>query len=361
MMLHPSAQTQALSAPDPTVAEELLDLVLQHCRAGQADTAQRLAQDIKAQFATEPAIDALLAPIMAGACQPRQPDSQSEIHLSIGRDDNINLGVLTRTVSLGGPMQPITYQLDDSYQPVSTLYATLTGMHQQRMANGWQLQATAGLRQLTQYSPLNTLGLQLTARKPVALRSLPGQLSLSWSETWLGGSHYRSAPTVQWQSQPSQGRQGWIVNAQIQHQNLSDSTLDATLLETSISYQVRPSASSQINAGAGWTNDNAHHSRAGGDRHGLHLQAGWQHASQSGIWHAQWLEHQWQTAQAFLPGLIDQRRSHRTTTWTMGYQRPMAKGRMVYIDYQRRNSRDNIPLYTHQSNQLAVGWVIRWP
>jgi len=354
------SQAQSPSEIDAIVAEELLDHVLAHCRAGQAEQAQRLARDIREQFATTPAIEALLGPILEGACKAPMPPSARlrELHLSLGWDDNVNLGIAGSSVTAA---QPITYRLDDSYQPVSSSYVSAMAMQQHQTANGWTLQAAIGARQLTQYSPFNTLGLQLTGRRAQTIWGTPGQLNLGWVETWLGGQHHRSAPSLAWTSLPSRGQQGWIVSATAQQQQFARIEADARQILAGITHQSRPNAHTQISWGGGLLHDQALGQRAGGNRQGAHLLAHWQHARQDGLLHAQWALHQWTSAQGFLPGLIDQRRHNATTTWVMGYQRPLAQGRSVYVEYQHRNSRDNVPLYDHRSNQLGVGWLLRWP
>jgi hypothetical protein len=100
--------------------------------------------------------------------------------------------------------------------------------------------------------------------------------------------------------------------------------------------------------------------RAGGQRTGMSLQLGWQHAIHGGLWHAQWVQQSWRSAHDFLPGLIDYRRSNQTATAIVGYQKALASGAVGYIEYQHRNSKDNVPLYVYRSNQLAVGWTRRW-
>lgn len=357
------AQSQSPAEIDALVAEELLDHVLAQCRAGQAEQAQRLARDIREQFATTPAIEALLGPILEGACKvPMAPSARlRELHLSLGWDDNVNLGIAASSITFQTPVQPITYKLDDSYQPVSSTYVSATAMRQHTTANGWTVQATAGARQLTQYSPFDTVGLQLTGRRPQSIWGTSGQLSLGWSETWLGGQHHRSTPSMAWSSLPSRGQQGWVMSANLQQLQFSRIDADARQLQVSIAHQSRPDAQTQISWGGGLLNDQALGLRAGGNRRGAHIQTSLQHARQGGLWHAQWALHQWTTAQVFLPGLLEQRRNNVTSTWIMGYQRPLAHNRLVYVEFQHRNSQDNVPLYDHRSNQLGVGWLMRWP
>lgn len=356
------AQAQSPAEIDVLVAEELLELVLAQCRAGQAEQAQSLAQDIREQFATTPAIEALLGPITDGVCQPpTAPASRlRELHLSLGWDDNVNLGIAAASVTFQTPAQPITYALDDSYKPVSSAYVSATAMQQHSTTHGWTLQYAAGARQLARYSPYNTFGLQVTGRRSQSIWGTPGHLSLGWGETWLGGHHHRRAPSLSWTSLPSQGQQGWVFNANAQHHRFARTEADARQLQAGITHQSRPNTHTQIRLGAGLLHDHALSPRAGGHRQGANAQVSWQHARQGGLWHAQWALHQWTSAQAFLPGLIEQRRHNATTTWVMGYQRPMAQGGLVFAEYQHRSSKDNLPLYAHNSNQLSMGWLLRW-
>lgn len=67
------SQAQSPSEIDAIVAEELLDHVLAHCRAGQAEQAQRLARDIREQFATTPPLKPCSAPSWKGPAKPPCP------------------------------------------------------------------------------------------------------------------------------------------------------------------------------------------------------------------------------------------------------------------------------------------------
>jgi len=321
-----------------------------------------MALDIQRQLLTTPAIDALLAPVMSGACQAPTSNRLGELHLSLGWDNNINLGVSASSVNFQTATQTVNYQLDDSYRPIRSAYVSAIGMHQHNTASGWAIQALAGARQLSSYSPFNTLGLQITGRHPLQVGGAAGHLTLGWAETWLGGQHYRSAPSLTWQSQPHQGQAGWGMQANVQqHHHRTSGTPDARLLQASLSYQARPAPPTQISWGAGLLHDQALDTRAGGNRQGHHLQARWKHSTPTGLWHAQWARHPWQSAKPFLPGLIDAQRHNDTTTLAIGYQRPLGQGQLAYVEYQSRNSRDSVPLYTHRSNQLSAGWLLRWP
>jgi len=354
--------TQAQNQADPQITEELLDQIMDLCRAGQSETARQMALDLQRQLPTTPAIDALLDPVMSGACQIPTPGRLAVLHLSFGWDNNINLGVSASTVNFQTATQTFNYQLDDSYRPIRSAFVSATGMREHTTSNGWTVQALAGARQLSSYSAFDTLGLQATARRPLQVASAAGQLSIGWAETWLGGQHYRSAPSLAWQSQPQQGLAGWGVQANVQqHHHHTPGTPDARLLQASLSYQLRPAPPTQISWGAGLMHDQALDARAGGNRQGHHLQARWQYSTPAGLWHAQWARHQWQSAIAFLPGLVDARRRNDATTWVIGYQRPLGQRQLAYLEFQSRHSRDSVPLYTHRSNQLSAGWLLRWP
>jgi hypothetical protein len=354
--------TQAQNELDPRATEELLDLVMVQCRAGQAEAARQIAQDILEQLPTTPAIQALLNPVLSGACQAPAPSHLTELHLSLGWDDNVNLGISIGSINFQTANQTFNYQLDDSYRPISSAYISATGMRQHTTDSGWTVQALAGARQMSSYSPLDTLGLQVTGRRPLQVRGAAGHLTIGWAETWLGGQHYRSSPSLSWQSLPSKGRQGWSLQTNIQqHQHHTLSTADARLLQGAIAYQTRLWQNTQISWGAGLLHDQALGQRAGGNRQGHHLQARWQRLTPAGLWHVQWAKHQWQSSNAFLPGLLDQQRRNNSDLWAIGFQRPLQHGSFVYVEYLHRNNRDSVPLYTHQSNQISAGWLVRWP
>lgn len=354
--------THANEVPDPLMAEELVDMVLRHCRDGEALQAQKLAQDIREQFATTPAIDTLLAPAVEGRCDASAVRaSVRELHFSVGWDDNVNLGLLANSVTFQMVQQPVSYQLDDSYKPVHSAFVSASGLYQTTVASDWTLQAIAGVRQLQDYSPLNTLGFQVNALHSTSLLGVAGITTIGWAQTWLGGHHYRSAPSVAWNSLAGAGRHGWSWAVSAQQHDYSGSPLDARLMQVSTSYRYRPQAQTQITMVAGLMHDQALGQRAGGNRQGTSMQVSWQEAWQGGAWNAQWALHQWVSTEAFLPGLMDYHRSNRTGTVSLGYQRPVRSGGIAYAEFQLRDSRDNVPLYVYRSNQLMLGWMLRWP
>ena len=144
---------QALASADAPFAEELVDLVLQHCQDGNAQQALVISKAIREQLVPPPEILSLLAQINQTGCKakPRLPNNSqyTEVSLGMGFDDNINQGLSAESITLGSPIKPITFILNNDYKPVSKSYLAVTGTRQITTDNGWVLRGTAGLRQIS--------------------------------------------------------------------------------------------------------------------------------------------------------------------------------------------------------------------
>lgn len=363
----PPAQVAVL---ETGFAEELIDLMLMHCQAGQQSQANAIGQAIREQLSPPPLIVQLLDQISQSGCQspaPQRTEPHTEVTLAIGYDNNSNQGINISSMTLGSSLQPITFQLDSSYQPIPSSHVTATATRQTQTDSGWRLHATAGLRHLSQYRALDTIGLHLGARQTLAPIGIPSTVQLGWTESWLGGTRYQQAPYIEWQSSfganatftpaPS----SWQINGHIQHfSHPGVSTQNALATRLGISRQYRPTPLSLITLGAALVHDQALQQRAGGNRQGHHLSASAQHFLGQAQVQAQWSETRWTSTQDFSPGLIDQVRSNQATQLSLAYQRPLGQGARLNIEYQHRSARDNIPLYAYRSNALVAGWTQQW-
>jgi hypothetical protein len=358
------------SGIEPGFAEELIDLMLMHCQAGEQAQANAIGQAIREQLDPPPPIRQLLDQITPNGCKSpaaQRTEPHTEVNLAIGYDDNSNQGIGISSVTLGNSLQPITFQLDGSYRPIASSHIKATATRQIQTANGWRLHATAGLRHLSQYSALDTIGLHLGARQTLKPLGIPSSVQLGWTESWLGGTRYQQAPYIEWQSSfganPtfSAAPESWQINGVVQRFSQPGfSTQNTISTRLGISRQYRPTPPSRITLGVALVHDHALNQRAGGSRQGHQLNANAQHFLGQAQLQAQWSQTRWDSAQAFSPGLIDQTRSNQTTQLSLGYHRPQGLGGRLYFEYQRRSARDNIPLYTYRSNALVAGWTQQW-
>lgn len=355
---------QAQTDLEPLIAEELIELALAQCSAGNALQASRLAQEIRYSFTTTAAIDVLLDPMIEGACEPRPKALNLELNITTGWDDNINQGITSSSITFSGAAQtasqPLTLILDDSYRPISGTFINTTASIQQTTRSGWTMQAIAGARQVNNASAYNVVSLQGAARHPLRVWGMPGQLILGLNQDWLAGARYHNALSMAWQSQPSRGKQGWVLSGNAQQHNYTASTADNLLIQADISHQHQVSARHLFILGAGILHDQALGPRAGGNRMGSDVHAQWQYKNMSQVWYAQWAAQHWTSSEAFFKGLIDQQRYNTTSTWVLGYQQTILGRGCLFIEYQHRSSKDNVPLYANQSNKVSVGWQLDW-
>jgi hypothetical protein len=355
----------AMSRPDEPFQEELIDLVIQQCQAGDNKQVQAISQAIRDQLAPPPEILALLAQIEQTNClgptQKPTDRSYTELAIAMGFDDNINLGIKADSITLGSPSKPITFLLDSDYKPNSRAYLSASAARQFITDNGWTLQGSMGLRKINNYSPLDTVGYSLNGRYALKPMGTTSYVQIGWSQSWLDGTVYRQIPTLEWESSFGNPKQPWVINGQLQQPNYpTQSSQDARIALLSLTRYVRWQPLGLLSVGAGLINDQALKQRAGGNRQGQTIQASAQHDLPHGQIQAQWSQTLWISAQDFFPGLVNERRQNRATQLTLTYQRKLSAQISFYAQYQHRTAQDTVPLYAHTSNDLVAGWVQRW-
>lgn len=355
----------ALASEDAPFAEELVDLVVQHCQDGNTQQAMALSKAIQEQLAPPPEILSLLAQINQTGCKtkPLLPDKSqfNEVSLGMGFDDNINQGVSTESITLGSPIKPITFILNNDYKRVSKSYLAATATRQMATDNGWILRGTAGLRQISHYSQLDTAGIQVSGRYGLRPLDLPSFVQVGLSQSWLGGTVYRRVPSVEWQSYLGDAQQPWVLNVQMQQLSHDIvATQDARITTLSTTRYLRLEPFSLIALGFGLMRDQALGQRAGGNRQGETLQISAQHSLPQGQLHLQWIQARWVSAKDFSQGLVDYPRQNHTSQLSLGYQEKLSAGTSFYVEFQRRIARDNTPLYSYTSSGIVAGWIQQW-
>lgn len=359
-----AAVGMAFATEDIGYTEDLVDTVLQHCQAGQAEQALSISRAIAEQLQPPPEILSLLASITQNGCQtqPRSTGAAyTEWSVVTGFDDNVNQGIAADSVTFGTALKPVILVLDSDYKPVSSPYIATTVTRQMTTEDGWVLRGTLGHKQIGQYSQLNTSGLNLSARYMLQPMGIPSTVQLGWSQSWLGAHLYRRVPSLEWQSQFGRAGENWQAHAQIQQLQHADNTSENAYIYTlKATREFRWSPQGLAVLGVGLMRDLASHERAGGDRQGQTTQALLQYAMPQGQIQLQWSHVRWASQKDFSPNLVDYPRQNRTTQFTLGYQtHAHARGRF-YLELQRTLARDNVPLYAHTANGLMAGWVQQW-
>lgn len=356
----------AMSGPDEPFAEELMDLVIQQCQAGNKKQVQIIGQAIRDQLSPPPEILALLKQIEQSECTgPISAATDrpfTQVALAVGFDDNINLGIKAESITLGAASsKPITLLLNSDYKPNSQAHLAATLTRQITTDNGWTLQGSLGLRKIHNYSQLDTAGYSVNARYAMSPLGVPSQVLVGWTQSWLGGPLYLQTPTLEWESTLGNPKQPWVINGQIQQPSYPTQTSqDARIALMTLTRYLRWEPIGLVSLGAGLLHDQALKQRAGGNRQGQTLQATVQHNLPQGQLQAHWSQTRWTTALDFSPGLLDEQRQNRSSQLTLTYQKKISTQSNVYVQYQQKSAKDNVPLYAHTSNGLVAGWVQQW-
>ena len=363
-MGHLFAQKAFASAAMP-FEEDLVDMVVQQCQAGNAQQAMAISQAIREQLSPPPEILALLTEINQTGCRAKTRITSNghltEVSLGIGYDDNINQGVSADSITLGSSVKPITLILSNDYKPLSKTYLAATATRQITTDNGWTLRGIVGLRQVSHYSQLDTVGIQMTGRYALRPLGVPSFIQVGMSQSWLADSVYRRVPSLEFQSNLGNEQQPWVLNGQMQQlsQDIVN-TQGARITSVSATRHLRWENLTLIALGAGLMRDRALGQRAGGDRQGETLQISVQHSLPQGQLQAQWIRARWATANDFAFGLVDYPRQNQTSQLLLSYQKKLTAEKSIYVEYHRRIARDNIPIYAHSSSGISAGWIQQW-
>jgi hypothetical protein len=356
---------QAKASADAPFGEELVSMVVQQCQEGNAEQAMAISQAIREQLSPPPEILALLVQINQTGCRAKPQLTSNgqitEVSLGMGFDDNINQGVSAESITLGSPIKPITLLLNNAYKPVSKSYLSATATRQIIIDNGWTLRGSLGLRQISNFSQLDTAGIQMTGRYALQALGLPSFVQVGISQSWLAGTVYRRVPSVEFQSNLGNEQQPWVLNGQIQQLSHDIvTTQDARITSISATRYLRLEPLTLIALGAGLMLDQALGQRAGGNRQGETLQISAQHSLPHGQLQAQWIHTRWATAKDFSFGLVDYPRQNQTSQLLLSYQKKPTAGTSIYVEYHRKIARDNIPIYAHTSSGIVAGWIQQW-
>lgn len=359
-----AAELEALSAPG--IAGEILDTAVRHCQRGESEQAAAMFRAIREQLEPPPGILKVVAELEASGCRPPWMEPGTwKLQLGGGYDSNVSQGISARSLVIGSGADAIELALDDSFRPRSSAYVQATADYATLLpfGSGVRLQLGAGHRANLQQSrfDLSTLSASATREFQWARGVLRAQVD--HAEVWLAGRHYQRVQGVSgqmiWPQAKSDGV--WLATGTVRSiAYMTQAAQNSWQFEAGLLREQRLGGGVAIFGGVSLQHDDATRGRPGGDRTGAEFQlggalpyAGWQvrpFASYA----------RWTSAQAFAPGLLDDRRHNQLLQVVVQAEKPLGPQTSLLLEWRSRWSRDTVALYSYTAHALGASVVRRF-
>mgnify|MGYP003381684524 CR=1 FL=1 len=344
---------------EPVVADEILDLAIEHCRRGENVQAQAIFKAIKEQLDPPRSHLEIIAQHEAVGCQmpAYSPSVRWNVQAGGGYDTNVNQGILSRYMVFGSGLNEIELELGDAYKPVPSAFAVAGLDASFRFGDFAVGQAAIQHRSNASLPALNLTTLTAGVVRPFVILDRPGRLQVDVGEAWLRGSRYQQigAAGVQWLL--TESGQPWLANvATLRNRYPSQPDQDSQLTEAGIWREQMLAPTFGVFGGIAALYDNALRNRPGGDRAGYRVQLGL-----STGW-GEWLIQprinmlRWRSSEVYSPGLVDVVRRHQLTQIGLQLTRPIAQGQQVVVEWRINDARDSVSLFSYRGQSLGVYW-----
>lgn len=346
----------------PSIEADIVNTALEHCRLGEAIQAQALFNAIKAQLdLTDPMreiIRSLEASGCAGVAAP--PPVRWSVQLGGGYDNNVNQGILSRSLVMGSGLSSIELELGDAYRPKASAFVVGGLDASFRIGNFAVGQVAVQHRDNHSVPELNMTSVVASAISPFSLFDRPGRIQFDLGETWLGGSNYQKAGSagVQWLFMGS--GQPWLASlATLRTNYASLPNQDNQLTELGVWREKHVAPTLGFFGGLSALYDRAVNRRPGGDR------AGWRFQLGGTTVMADWLIQprlnvlRWESQELFSPGLIDVRRRHQLAILDIQLVRPIAEKQQIILEWRASSAQDSVPLFTYRAQSVGVYWRLQ--
>jgi hypothetical protein len=346
---------------EPQHAGAWLDLAIIQCEMGHAEEAERLFRAIEQRFSPPAGIMEVIAIHRATGCKGWQPQSQLNVALARGFDNNVNQGATSPNFSIGSGTSRIDLELLPEYRPKHDQYTLLSADY----ARDLMQDGTSGFAQL-RVRHNDSLSNYNTASLLFGLEHLwrPGNWELhgigAIGLLTLGNRLYQRQDQLQLRvAPPLKLPQQWHLNLTAGMTHIEYPTLanfDSNTFEFSglLGYRA---GESQTQAGAGYLADQGEAKRLGGNRKGWFASV--QERMPIGsrvIGEFGWTRQIWLSQSAYSPGLIDQVRRQDTQLVRAALTIPIKPRQSVQIELRQVRNDENISIFQYNSRLLQVGW-----
>ena len=344
------------------IAEEVLDAAIDHCRRGQMAQARALFAAIRDQLDPPHSVRELILALEQGGCTVRQaPSGQWELRALAGYDDNVSQGIRSSSLTLGPAAYNVELVVDDNYRPISSSFFEMAVGRSWQVADRFTLQVKAGGRQYPKVRSYDLANVNATLKNRFTALGRPTDWMAEWTELWMGGRRYHTAWAMAAQAPVLPDVPQWNYAAVAQKVDYhTQPQQNAAQLQFGLNRQFRPGPGKALLMGGMGIWDHALGQRAGGGRVGANLHAIAQIRLQPWLLTGRMSVTHWATRKDFLPGLVDARRRNTLLQANAQAEYPLSANQTLQLDFQIRDSRDNIALYAYRSYSLGVSWMARF-
>lgn len=341
---------------------DVVNTALEYCRRGDAIQAQALFSAIKAQLDLSEPMREIIGSLEANGCAGISAPApiRWSVQLGGGYDNNVNQGILARSLLMGSGIGSIELELGDNYRPKGSAYA-VGGMDASfRIGNFAVGQVAVQHRDNRSVPELNMTSIVASGISPFNLLDRPGRIQFDFGETWLGGSGYQRAGSagVQWLFMGN--GQPWLASLatlRTSYGNLPNQ--DNQLTELGVWREKLLAPTLGFFGGLSALHDRAINRRPGGDRSGWRFQLGGTTVMADWLIQPRLNVLRWESQELFSPGLIDLKRRHQLAIFDLQLVRPIAEKQQIILEWRVSNAQDNIPLFTYRAQSVGVYWRLQ--
>lgn len=341
---------------------EIVNLALELCRRGEARQASAMFKAIKDQLDLSDPVREIISGLEAGGCvgATSSPTVRWNVQFGTGYDNNVNQGVLSRSMALGSGINAIELELGDAYRPRASVFAVAGLDGSFRIGDFAVGQIALQHRDNRSIPELNMTNLVASTIGPFTLLDRPGRVQVDFGETWLGGTAYQRAGSagVQWLFMGT--GQPWLASmATVRNSYVNQPHQDNQLTEVGVWREKRVAPTVGFFGGFSALHDRALGRRPGGDR------VGWRYQLGATTVMADWLIQprlnvvRWESRDLFSPGLIDVTRRHQLAVLDLQVVRPIAPDQQIIFEWRASNAKDSVPLFTYRAQSVGIYWRLQ--
>ena len=350
-----------LIAVEPGHAGAWLDLAILYCAAGNGAEAERLFSEIERRYAPPPPILDVIAHQRKLGCAGWTAKNNARIRLGRGYESNVNQGARSPNFSIGGGGSQIDLVLLPEFRPRGDQFTNFSG----ELVRDFSQNGAFGVvqfqsRNYDQMSRYDTITLFAGAENPWRWDRWSGRLAGTTGFMTLDGEVYLKQTQIQLEVVPPLHlNRGWQFGltgswSYIAYPTLSN--FDAQWWEArgALSYQG-DGVWWQANAGA--VTDRQAGERPGGNRAGAfaNIRGRFSLGSRAQA-EVGWLYQHWEGDKAYLPGLIDVRRTQNTSVMRVAAIFPLNDCHAIDLEFKDIQNQDNISIFEYRNWILQLNW-----
>jgi hypothetical protein len=352
----------------PNHAGAWLDLGLLYCEQGDVGRAHQIFDQVESRFAPPPAIRELIQHYRTVGCVSNPaPIARWLVTISGGHTNNVNHGLRSSEIDL--PLIGTSLILDKAYLPRSSATAAI-GLNYVRPLKS--LPGTQWFVSLTQkhfasvqeYNQSSFLA-GLTHQRAIGAWSQESELVATYLS--LGGRTHQTGflgQTGLWMPVTGSGKFRFGAEVAASRWNYPrDPLYTSTIVEGRVAAKWAPSERVLVRVAFGPLLDRAEQSRLGLDRKGYNLTLNGQWAASDTLrLDAGFRQRRQQDEAVYSPLFGEIRRRSTQRQWVAGlqYKSSAAAPGAWRLEWERAQSRDNIPLFPFSSQTLTLSWQYQW-